>query len=75
MVDFLSQKTREDGGAMVLDSHGGYFERPGEGEDIQPGEEDHQDWEDASWVLPFHSIESLLQNEESADDMLRDCIL
>ena len=48
-----------DGGAMLLDSHGGGVGDPGEGEYIQSVEEDHQDWEDGGSslrsVIPLQS--------------------
>ena len=53
-----SQKTG-DGGAMLLDSHGGGVGEPGEGEYIQSVEEDHQEWEDGGSslrsVIPLQS--------------------
>ena len=36
---------------MLLDSHGGGDGGPGEGEYIQPGEEEHQDWGDGGSSL------------------------
>ena len=44
---------------MLLDSHGGGDGEPGEGEYIQPVEEEHQGWEDGGFsltsVIPLQS--------------------
>ena len=44
---------------MLLDSHGGGDGGPGEGEYIQPGEEEHKDWEDGGSSL---TLQCLLQS-------------
>ena len=46
---------------MLLDSHGGGDGGPGEGEYIQPGEEEHQDWgEGVSSLTSFIPLQSNL---------------